>query len=90
MSDLDALLTLDEACKTLLRGFVKPATLTAAAKRGGYFAWTNGQREAAIRWGWIPGREIRPQRCVPCLNDECWIEREAAEAVGAKKVRKRA
>ena len=57
---------------------------------GGYFAWTNGQREAAIRWGWIPGREIRPQRCVPCLNDECWIEREAAEAVGAKKVRKRA
>jgi hypothetical protein len=43
---------------------------------GGYFAWTPGQRAAAIRWGWKPdGREIIPQRCVRCLNDECWIER---------------
>jgi hypothetical protein len=38
---------------------------------GGYFAWTASHRETAERTGFIGG-----QRCIRCMADECWIERE--------------
>jgi hypothetical protein len=40
---------------------------------GGYFAWTERHKQIAQERGFYgPGY----QRCIRCMVDECWIERD--------------
>lgn len=40
---------------------------------GRFYSWTPAHNEAAEKAG---GPGWNPQRCMRCITDECWIERD--------------